>query len=121
MTHRSADKAAARALADLTRAPYQSCLTTIGVLRRIPEPRDLGILDPILRGRPGAHIEVPLTERDINDLRLLTSQGTWIGVDDVAVLHCHESDYTQAYVELSLPGLDVPSNCRVILDVFLDG
>lgn len=50
MTNRTADKTAARALAKITGDPYQSCLTAVRVLRRIPTGVELGDLAGILSG-----------------------------------------------------------------------
>lgn len=122
MTSRSADKAAARALVDLTSAPYQSCLTAVAVLRGIPQPRDLGMLEAVLAGVNAQRLlELPISDKDVAELERLTHGGEWLTDDSTAVLYAQESDYVEAYVELEVPELELPAGVSLVLDVYIEG
>lgn len=119
MTTRSSEKTAARTLAALTGAPYQSCLTAVSVLRRLPTGVDADTLNTILYGCRRALVTLRSYEGDNFERLLSEPRRSWLDERSDIVLTGHRQE-TMVFASMAPPVVGLPSTAMLVLDVVLD-
>ena len=116
MTARSSDKTAARSLAILTGAPYQSCLAALPVLRCLPRGTDNEELTGVLAGvEPLRHLTLGLEDRAHVQELLKRHSESWIDPDTEVFLHDVKGE-TLIHTTVVPPTIEVPATATLLID-----
>lgn len=117
MTTRTRDQAAARSLARLTGAPYQSCLAAVSVLRRVPRETDKEELFDVLDGsEPWHHVTLRLDEQGDVERALEAMAAPWVQPEAAILMTRLEDDATLFLTEVVLPQRTMPSGMSLLVD-----
>lgn len=123
MTTRSRDQAAARSLAVLTGAPYQSCLAAVPVLRRLPRGTEREELEEVLAGgEPFRHLTFRFTEREDVEEILAPSFGPWVHPRSEVLFQDVNHEELLFFTTVAPPDTELPGNVMMSAqDVYFTG
>lgn len=117
MTARTRDQAAARSLAVLTGAPYQSCLAALPVLRRLPRETESEELAVVLAGgEPFRHLTIGFSDRAQVEHAWNPPFASWLHPQaDVLFKSANEQELL-IFTSLVPPDTDLPETATLLVD-----